>query len=295
MSAYIVEDSTINRIISACSLPELEIPFARSFGSLIDNPYRQTVPDLFRLGRDLFALNITGVEARYGEGRAAEFRPLNYSPSIHPLETIPAEGWGREESGLSAVFKSAGELSYQCAEGDADAIPLYMALIAFRDALKPIAKREADELAAAKCREAEAMRKRNRESGSAWLAENRPAWAKSAIVAELVSDQSDSQSDYHGSTTKRTVLLAWSKHTRDLFPEMRKAAANFEPTASLATAPESAEHREKWSMGGGFYLKDSYRHRSGWKVSKTYLDDWSLVAACADPANIALARQAVTA
>lgn len=105
----------------------------------------------------------------------------------------------------------------------------------------------------------------------AWNAEfsaKRPAWAKAAIVAEYQEDESDSMSDYFNARTTRRVVLAWSKHTRDLFPEMRKAAALFEPTQDLETAPESAENREKWSMGGGYYLSHGGRYHTGWKVSK---------------------------
>lgn len=177
-----------------------------------------------------------------------------------------------------------------------------------------------------------------------------PAWATHVIVANRVQDQSDSQTDYFASTTKETVLLAFSKHGRDNFAEMRKAAATFEPTkhlgpgkddytvrvvlsqdipfdkahnggyfkgtrshwhheldgddhgvsgkhfqtkaeaeAFVASAPkpepisfdgflaefewsiscEEVEHREKWSMGHGYYLKSGGRHWSGWEVKKT--------------------------
>lgn len=95
-----------------------------------------------------------------------------------------------------------------------------------------------------------------------------PTNAKAVIVAELKKDKSDSQTDYFGSTVTRTIILGFSTHTRDLFPEMRKAARNHEKTAFLADAPESAEHREKYSMGAGYYLKDGFRHSDGWKVSK---------------------------
>lgn len=95
-----------------------------------------------------------------------------------------------------------------------------------------------------------------------------PGWAKAVILAGLVEDQSDAMSDYSDSRTTRTVILAFSRHTRDLFPEMRKAARNFAETADLADAPPDAEHREKWSMGAGYYLKLGGRHSSGWKVWK---------------------------
>jgi len=170
----------------------------------------------------------------------------------------------------------------------------------------------------------------------------RPAWAKALIVAELVEDKSDIQSDYHASTTTRCVALAWSRHGKDVFSEMRKAAALFPDTAHLgpgkghwtarvvmaasvedngryrhdgewshwhqeldegtgivfetkdeaqayttekgAPAPLSfdgvsvpfrweiaerkIEHREKYSMGAGYYLKSNDRHSDGWKVHK---------------------------
>lgn len=105
----------------------------------------------------------------------------------------------------------------------------------------------------------------------AWRDEHRdqiPADARAVIVAELEHDDSDPMTDYFNTKTSRTVLLAFSSHGRDLFPEMRKAARNFEETAHLADAPADAEHREKWSMGAGYYLKASGRYSDGWKVRK---------------------------
>ena len=116
-----------------------------------------------------------------------------------------------------------------------------------------------------------------RRRGREILESKRPAWAQAAIVAELEHDASDVQTDYFATTTSRRVLLAWSKHTRDLFPELRKAAAKFPETAHLATPAKprdgathpADEHREKYSMGAGFYLKAGHRYDSGWKVHKT--------------------------
>lgn len=95
-----------------------------------------------------------------------------------------------------------------------------------------------------------------------------PSWAKAVIVAELIEDKSDLMSDYHGHGIKRTIILAFSKHKRDLFGEMRKAALNNPETAFLNGADKDAEHREKYSMGGGYYLKNEWRHDSGWSISK---------------------------
>lgn len=98
----------------------------------------------------------------------------------------------------------------------------------------------------------------------------RPEWAKAVLIAVEDADNCDLQSDYFNHKEKRRVLLAWSKHTRDLFPEMRKAARKLQETAHLADADKDAEHREKYSMGGGYYLKAGYRHATGWRVEKLH-------------------------
>lgn len=171
-----------------------------------------------------------------------------------------------------------------------------------------------------------------------------PATAKALIVAERHKDESDSQSDYFAHTTTDTIILAWSAHTKDLFAEMRKAAAKIPETAHLGPgkghfephvmigadiqsngcaywkgsashwhheldAPDGnpvvfrtraeaetyirdkgepgsvsfdgvivpfywgitereIEHRQKYSMGAGYYLKDGTTNCSGWAVRK---------------------------
>jgi len=106
----------------------------------------------------------------------------------------------------------------------------------------------------------------------AWLQVNRPADAVAIIVAELVQDDCDSQSDHFGTKTSRRVFLGWSRSTRVSFKEFRKAAATFAPTADLATSGKAAEHRETYSMGHGTYLKDGGRYDSGWEISKERLN-----------------------
>lgn len=117
-------------------------------------------------------------------------------------------------------------------------------------------------------------RNRKAETVRAEIAEHRPAWAQSAIVATLEHDDCDSMTDYFNVTSSRRVIIGWSKHNRDLFAEMRKAAALYPATAYLADAPDDAEHREKYSMGGGYYLKAGSRYCSGWKVSKERLGQY---------------------
>lgn len=102
--------------------------------------------------------------------------------------------------------------------------------------------------------------------GSKRFAEILPENAQAVIVARLKQDQSDSQTDYFASRTTRTVILGFSTHKRDIFSEMRKHASNFEETAYLAEYNEDYEHREKYSMGAGYYLGES--KYSGWIIEK---------------------------
>lgn len=116
-----------------------------------------------------------------------------------------------------------------------------------------------------------------------------PKNAVCVIVAEKRVNESDLQSDYHAHSTEEVVYLAFSTHKRDLFAEMRKAAENspIEEINKYATAPTTNrngqpqteenkdywhpadEHREKYSMGEGYYLGDSAY--SGWIIKKTNL------------------------
>lgn len=93
-----------------------------------------------------------------------------------------------------------------------------------------------------------------------------PEDAQAVIVARLKQNESDSQTDYYASSTQRTVILGFSKHKRDIFSEMRKHAPNFEETAYLSEPNEDYEHREKYSMGDGYYLGESKYH--GWIIEK---------------------------
>ena len=124
-----------------------------------------------------------------------------------------------------------------------------------------------------------------------------PENAKAVIIAELHENESDSMTDYFGYRTRRTVILGFSNHTKDLFSEMRKHASNFTETVYLAEENKEYEHREKYSMGDGYYLGES--KYSGWTVAKERIYDreklierFALVAG--DEANICVKVQAVT-
>ena len=93
-----------------------------------------------------------------------------------------------------------------------------------------------------------------------------PTDAKAAIIGTLRVSECDSYTDYYDYSIVRTVILGFSKHTRNLFAEMRKCAANFEGTSHLAEYNADFEHRENYSMGDGMYLgRNKY---SGWTINK---------------------------
>ena len=102
--------------------------------------------------------------------------------------------------------------------------------------------------------------------GREWLQESLPQDAQAIIVARLKQDDSDSHTDYFASSVQQTMILGFSKHKRDIFSEMRKYANNFEGTAYLAENNPNYEHREKYSMGAGYYLGES--GYSGWIIEK---------------------------
>lgn len=117
------------------------------------------------------------------------------------------------------------------------------------------------------------------------LLASRPAWAKRALFAAYEVSECDYMTDYFSTRTTRTVFLGWSKTTKDMFAEMRKAAALLPETAHLAENNKAYEHREKYSMGAGYYLKASGRYSDGWKVRKVdpswYLNDGAVELASA--------------
>lgn len=98
-----------------------------------------------------------------------------------------------------------------------------------------------------------------------------PTDAKAVIIGTLRVNECDSYTDYYDYSIARIVILGFSKHTRNLFSEMRKHAANFEETAYLAEYNADYEHRENYSMGDGMYLgRNKY---SGWTIEKEPICD----------------------
>lgn len=114
-----------------------------------------------------------------------------------------------------------------------------------------------------------------REKGEQLFDELKPDWAESAIVAVKVKDKSDIRTDYFSLMSEKTVVLAWSKHTQRRFSEMRKAAKLDNRTEHLAVDNPDNEHREDYSMGDGYYLKEGMKYSDGWKVKKVKFHQYS--------------------
>jgi hypothetical protein len=112
MSAYMVRDETINRVISWLSW---EITRSEWLKRKVTDTLRLDTnkPNWEEiLGLAMFELNIQGVNERYGEGEAQKFRKLNY-------HYIPAHGSNIQ------VLKSLQCWLYQCMEGEVIKKPLY--------------------------------------------------------------------------------------------------------------------------------------------------------------------------
>lgn len=206
----------------------------------------------------------------YGDrmGWIAEVAPM--PGNVYSL----AEGMRRQNWNLTVVFDNDTHTTVS----ESIAAPWLAAATRYR--MEPIAAADAaDRLQLAKAKAAQERQDREAEQiriaevAAAFRDKYRdkiPADAQAVIVAELEHDASDIMTDYFATRTSRVVLLAFSTHKRDLFSEMRKAARNFAETADLAEAGPEAEHREKWSMGAGYYLKGGKggRYSDGWAIRK---------------------------
>jgi hypothetical protein len=106
MSAFIVEDKTINKIVTWL---RREV-FKQSF--TLDQKATKYHIDLYgdmwdeKLAKAMFQLNCAGVDARYGEGTAKKDRTVNFM--FKPEHCLS----------LVHVFKALQCWSYQCSEGD---------------------------------------------------------------------------------------------------------------------------------------------------------------------------------
>jgi hypothetical protein len=111
MSAFIVEDRTINIVVSffnKVGMAGHTNDYIWAVQPLVDLGYKlDTDLGCKRLAEEMFTLNCDSVEQRYGEGQAKEFRPLDFHYQFL------GSGLNRYQ-----VLKSLRCLLYQCCEGN---------------------------------------------------------------------------------------------------------------------------------------------------------------------------------
>jgi hypothetical protein len=121
MSAYMVADETINRVVEWLYWELDNSPWLRDkleqAGGIDTSGYGWSET----LGKAMFDLNIAGVNDRSGDGEAEHFRKLDYHYQ-------PAHGSEIQ------VLKSLQCWLYQCTEGEVVKQPLYLF---FRDTVEP--------------------------------------------------------------------------------------------------------------------------------------------------------------
>jgi len=112
--------------------------------------------------------------------------------------------------------------------------------------------------------------------GEKLLTEKRPKWAKAVIIAYFESNVSDSMTDYFALTKGKIYILAWSKHKRNLFSEMRKAAAKMDETKHLSMQPKYDVNGDVLTEGNKRWWKprDQDHDRMVLKNNLKYSSDW---------------------
>jgi len=113
MSAFMVNDKTINSVVTWLTREVSTSHFtmdqlARKYNvDLVSDKWDE------KLANAIFQLNCDGVNARYGNGEAEKFRPLNFS--YQP----------EHDFSLVQVIKSLQCWLYQCCEGEVRQTKLY--------------------------------------------------------------------------------------------------------------------------------------------------------------------------
>jgi hypothetical protein len=121
MSAYVVNDSTINGVVSYLNVMavssdqrqwwQTSSPLAEIGYNLADDD------DCKRLANDMFALNLWAVDIRYGKDSVGHFRPLDFEYRF--VVNLPSH---------IQAFKSLECWLYQCLEGSVKESALYQAM-----------------------------------------------------------------------------------------------------------------------------------------------------------------------
>ncbi len=158
------------------------------------------------------------------------------------------------------ILQICEEIAQNSAESpgwhDSDEVKLLRQIYVTAKKQHQTAQQLAKETAAANAKRWQAL-------GLDWIKTNQSRCGDFAIIAQLMQDVSDSQTDYFGSTCLQTRFLAWSKHGRKLFAEMRKVAETWPETAHLGRGrgvfkvmvlpdpSESYRYAQEWAQPKG--------------------------------------------
>jgi hypothetical protein len=119
MSAYIVEDEMINKIVSYLYAnangpdPSINWKTTKLFGMGFDFTSGPSCPEL---AQKMFDLNVAAVNARYGEREAEKFSTCYFQYRFVPASQIE-------------VIKALKAWKYQCTEGQVPDLALYKAML----------------------------------------------------------------------------------------------------------------------------------------------------------------------
>ena len=120
MSAFMVEDKSINKIVSWLAEDRDIQSWLEYFHPEIQLNGKESSA---KLGQALFDMNVDSINQRYGDNQAQEFRPLDYA-------------WRSEIPDPDIrTYKTLSCLLYQCCEGNVDETPLYKSMQAISDHL----------------------------------------------------------------------------------------------------------------------------------------------------------------
>jgi hypothetical protein len=186
-----------------------------------------------------------GIDTKYGTG--AKYRTLNIDDLIYSQKEASGLMWLKDKK--------------------SDMIQTYITerVLTVEQVRELVSKADVKKLASDTYRaNAEIERARLETIGRELFKKHIPESAQALIVAECHKDESNMMEDYHGHTTKATVIIGYSMHKKDLFSEMRKAAARIPETAHLGPGKGHFEPRviigQDFQSNGSFYHKGSYSH-----------------------------------
>jgi hypothetical protein len=184
-----VSDSTINVIVSNLHLNRDLDWLKREFSEAIAGSTGDFCVDL---GAALFALNILAVEARYGKGEAAKFRPLDYRFRLEPASA-------------RRVYDEIKTLDYQCSEGDVPQTALFKLLVQLKAA---VADDVIEQTAATRWKSAKRTRKKRRQV-MGWLY----GWkSREELTAHLLNEPTTYTTLAHRRTSEGGESVLWAVH-----------------------------------------------------------------------------------